>query len=244
MRKTISTILSTVAHRPFTLPVGNWRYYQEWNNALFLHWKVPYALLRNHIPEPLEIDSFDGDCYISLVPFTMQQIRPRGLPAVKCISDFHEINIRTYVEYENKKGVYFLNIEAAKPLSVFIAKLLSGLPYRTSFIRRGFETYYCQHPTKEFELDLVFEVGDKIKHKTEIDKWLTERYCLYLEQQEEVFRYDIHHKEWELNQLILKRLNLKYEFSGINLTNHPPHLTHYSTGVRVIAWRKEKVVNG
>src|SRR5581483_12444548 len=137
----IAAILSSTSHRPYELPVTQWKYYQEWNQALFLHWKVPLAVLRKYVPEQLHIDDFNGDYYVSLVAFTMQKIRPRNLPAVKFLSNFHEINIRTYIDNGNKKGVYFLSMEAGKLLSTFVAKKLSGLPYEKSVIARTAKTY-------------------------------------------------------------------------------------------------------
>ena len=41
----INSILCNIAHRPYELPPGNWRYYQEWNDAVFLHWEIPYDIL-------------------------------------------------------------------------------------------------------------------------------------------------------------------------------------------------------
>lgn len=113
----IDYILSEIKHRPFELPKGEWGYYQEWNWAIFLHWKVPVKEIRDLVPSKLKIDTFDGNAYVSLVAFTMEKIRPRYLPAIKFISCFDEINLRTYIDNDNKKGVYFLNIEAGKLLS-------------------------------------------------------------------------------------------------------------------------------
>ena len=138
----IHDILAVTRHRPFNLPAGKWQYYQEWNNALFLHWKVPAATLRHLVPERLEIDTFHGESYVSLVAFTMENIRPRYLPAVKFISCFDEINLRTYVRHNGKAGVYFLNIEAGKYLSAVIARGLSGLPYEKAQISRQTNHYY------------------------------------------------------------------------------------------------------
>jgi uncharacterized protein len=105
MARKTDEILCQVLHRPYDMPTAPWSYYQEWNNALFLHWKVPAAEMNRLLPPPLQADVFEGDAWISLVPFTMQKIRPRGLPAVKVLSDFHEINLRTYVTRDNKPGV-------------------------------------------------------------------------------------------------------------------------------------------
>jgi uncharacterized protein YqjF (DUF2071 family) len=236
----VSTILSEVSHRPFELPIGQWKYYQEWNNALFLHWEISLDLLRKYVPEKLHIDSHEGKYYISLVAFTMQKIRPKNLPAVTFISDFHEINLRTYIDNDNKKGVYFLSIEAEKHLSAFIAKKLSGLPYEKSIIKRTNETYVSKNKIKGFTLDSEFEIKSKILHKSNLDKWLTERYCLYLDTKHGLLRYDVHHKEWELKNVIIKKLSLSYQIGEI-IINKQPDLMHYSDGVKVIAWEKNKL---
>ena len=239
--KVISEILANTSHRPYELPIEKWKYYQEWNNALFLHWEIPFATLRKYVPEQFPIDSYDGKYYISLVAFTMQKIRPRNLPAVKFISDFHEINLRTYIDINNKKGVYFLNIEAQKHLSTFVAKSLSGLPYEKSTIKRTDDTYSSKNRTKEFVLETAFEVKEKLINKSNLDRWLTERYCLYLDNNGKSFRYDIHHKEWELKNVAIKSLVLNYKIGDINLSNKTPDLTHYSNGVKVVAWERRHI---
>ena len=237
----ISTILSAISHRPFKLPPGQWKYYQEWNNALFLHWEIAFDILRNHVPKDLHIDSYEGKYYISLVAFTMQKIRPKNLPAIKFISDFHEINLRTYIDNGNKKGVYFLNIEAEKHLSAFIARNLSGLPYGRSIIKRTNKTYNSKDAVKGFALDTEFEVKQKILNKSDLDKWLTERYCLYFDTKRELFRYDIHHKEWELKNVEIKKLSLTYQIGDMSIKDKQPDFIHYSDGVKVIAWEKHKL---
>lgn len=235
----IRKILSETAHRPFELPDGTWRYYQEWNKALFLHWEVPFDILRNFVPKELQIDRFERRCYVSLVAFTMQNIRPKNLPAISIVSDFEEINLRTYIDNGGKKGVYFLSIEAEKAVSVFIARSLSGLPYEKANIKRTATTYTSVNPIKGFHMEADFEVKNEPVHKSALDKWLTERYCLYLEKDGSMYRYDIHHKEWPIKNLVFKKLSLSYRIGNIDLSEREPDLTHYSDGVSVIAWRRQ-----
>ena len=97
-----------------------WNYYQEWNNAIFLHFKIPYNILKPLIPKGLELDSFNNNYYVSLVAFTMNELHPKNLFPIGFISDFHEINIRTYVKKNNHHGVYFLNIEAEKKYQLIL----------------------------------------------------------------------------------------------------------------------------
>ncbi|WP_434574744.1 YqjF family protein [Riemerella anatipestifer] len=238
---TIKEILKEISHRPFEIPKGNWVYYQEWNKALFLHWIVPFELLREYVPNHLYLDTFKGNCYISLVAFTMEKIRPRFLPSIKCISDFDEVNLRTYVYNGNKRGVYFLNIEAGKSVSSFIAKVISGLPYEKSTINRTDGLYSSINSNKGFRLHAEYEIEETISDKTELDKWLTERYCLYLDKENIIYRYDIHHKEWEIKKVAINSLNVNYKIGEIDLSNRQPNLTHYSEGIKVIAWKREPV---
>lgn len=236
----IENILFNIKHRPFEIPKGKWIYYQEWNKALFLHWKVPIEILRELVSEKLNIDTLEGNAYVSLVAFTMEKIRPRNLPSLSFISDFAEINLRTYIENDNKKGVYFLNIEAEKSLSAFIARQLSGLPYEKSNISRTETKFKSENLNKDFFLDTDFEIKEIVTKKKELDKWLTERYCLYLEEDKTFYRYDIHHKEWEIKNVELKKLKLKYILGNLNLVSKP-NLAHYSNGVKVVAWKREKI---
>jgi uncharacterized protein YqjF (DUF2071 family) len=236
----IDDILLNTRHRPFDLPKGNWNYYQEWNNALFLHWKVPFEILRELIPNQLNIDIFEGSSYVSLVAFTMEKIRPRYLPAVSFISNFDEINLRTYVENGGKQGVYFLNIEAAKYLSAFIAQTLSGLPYEKATIYRTDVTYQSNNPQKDFYFNAEFEIKEQLTEKTALDKWLTERYCLYIDINKAMYRYDIQHKEWEIKKVEIKNLNLNYHIKELKLSTHPDYV-HYSDGIKVVSWQREKI---
>jgi uncharacterized protein YqjF (DUF2071 family) len=239
--KLIEEILKEVTHRPFEIPKGNWIFYQEWNRALFLHWVVPFEQLRKCVPAKLNLDTFDGNCYVSLVAFTMEKIRPKFLPSVGGVSYFDEINVRTYIDNDGKKGVYFLNIEASKTISAFIAKAISGLPYEKAKISRTEKLYNSNNLKKGFNLNAEFEIEEIISEKTELDKWLTERYCLYLDLKNEFYRYDIHHKEWEIKKVNIKSLIVNYKISEIDLNNRDPNLIHYSEGIKVIAWKREKI---
>ncbi|AOM76350.1 hypothetical protein BFS30_03785 [Pedobacter steynii] len=241
MHAKANQMLEETRHRPWKLPEGKWQYDQEWNEVLFFHWKVPAQLLKPLIPSGLELDHFEGEAWVSLVPFSMQKICPSGLPPLSFLSDFHEINWRTYVIADHKPGVYFLNIEAQKQLSVWIAKLLSGLPYEKASISRGSNTYHSINKRKGFNLDIEFEVKAPIVLKSKLDQWLTERYALYLEQGKRLFRYEIHHLEWQIAHMELKKSTIKYQINNLNLSNRPPDLLHYSPGVKVLAWARKEI---
>jgi len=232
----IKTILRDYNHRPWPLPNSPWRYYQEWLDLLFLHFQVDYDLLRPLVPAELQIDQHEGSCYVSLVAFKMQNIRPRYLPAFRPISDFYEINVRTYIDQNGKKGVYFIHIEASKYLSALVAKKLSGLPYEESTMMRDAQGYHNLNQERGFSLKTIFEVTDEFKIKSSLDTWLTERYCLYLDKSDGIYCFDIHHPEWPLFSVQLQECQLNYTTGDIHLHNENIALMHYSPGVQVLAW--------
>lgn len=236
---TIQNILNTTEHRPWEVPTENWKFYQEWNNAIFMHWQVELSELRKFVPQELEIDLFEGKPWVSVVAFTMEKIRPKNLPSFPPISNFDEINIRTYIKSNNKTGVYFLSIEGGKILSCKIAKGMSELPYRYSKIKRTENQYKSYNSEFNDKLDIEFTIGKEIKEKSTLDTWLTERYALFQDTKKSINTFEIHHLEWEINELNLKKVDFNYQRFNKLLINKPNKI-QYSKGVQVIAWQKKK----
>ena len=235
----IRDILNNTKHRPWQIPAGSWKYYQEWNKAIFIHYQVELSELKKVVPKELEIDLFEGKPWVSIVAFTMENIRPKNLPAFSPISDFDEINIRTYVKSNNKTGVYFLSIEGGKKLSCKIARGVSELPYRFSNIKRSENQYQSGNTEFKDNLDIKFTIGKELKEKTKLDIWLTERYALFQDTDESISEFEIHHLEWPINEIDLHNLNINYRRFE-KLINGKPDKTHYSKGVKVLAWGKNK----
>jgi len=192
---TIQEILNTTEHRPWKIPSENWKFYQEWNNVIFLHWQVELIELEKLVPKELEIDLYNGKPWVSVVAFTMEKIRPKNLPPFSPISNFDEINIRTYIKSNNKTGVYFLSIEGGKNISCKVAKSISELPYRYSKIRRTENQYTSKNSEFNDRLNIEFEIGNELIDKGTLDKWLTERYALFQDTQKSINEFEIHHLE-------------------------------------------------
>jgi uncharacterized protein YqjF (DUF2071 family) len=236
---TIQEILNTTKHRPWKMPTNQWKFYQEWNNAIFLHYQVNLNELEKLVPEELEIDLFEGKPWISVVAFTMEKIRPKNLPYFSPISNFDEINIRTYVKSNHKSGVYFLSIEAGNKISCKVAKRLSELPYRFSEIKRTDKKYESLNLGLNDKLNIEYTIGKQLTVKTELDKWLTERYALFQDTEKSINEFDIHHLEWPINEIEFQQLEINYPRFE-KLTKEKPSKFHYSKGVKVIAWGKIK----
>src|SRR6185295_10305455 len=91
-----STILDDVAHRPWPIPNRPWVMTQTWNDLLFAHWTIDPVALRPKVPAAFELDLYDGAAWMAVVPFFMTNVSPRGVPSLPRISEFAELNVRTY----------------------------------------------------------------------------------------------------------------------------------------------------
>jgi len=233
----VRELLRTTGHRPYSFPSRDWLFYQEWNDALFLHWEVNPKVVSSCLPDNLELDLFEGMAWISLVIFTMNNVRPRFLPPLPFLSDFHEINLRTYVKHNG--GVYFLSIDAGKYLASVIARKLSGLPYAHSKIHRENNSTRLVSPQKSVWVE--YEIGNPILGKSDLDTFLTERYSLTHDHNKGLLYYDVHHIEWQLNRVEIKKIELINFYPKIPLESEPK-IAHHSTGVQVLSWSKRHMV--
>ena len=74
------------------------------------------------VPAEFEIDLYDGEPWIGVVPFEMSGVRLRGLPPIPVVSYFQELNLRTYVRYRGRLGVYFFSLDANQRMAVWAAR--------------------------------------------------------------------------------------------------------------------------
>lgn len=196
--------LQHTGHRPWELPDGNWIMRQEWNDLTFLHWEIAASALRPHIPAELEIDTHGGSAWIGVVPFAMKGVTPRGVPSVRCFSDFPEINVRTYVKAGGKPGVWFFSLDVPSRLAVGLARTFFHLPYfHASFDCRheGDQVRYA-HRRGALEFDAVSRPGEPARAGADsFAFWATERYCLYCaDRRGRVYRGEVHHPQWPLQR--------------------------------------------
>ncbi len=116
--------------RPYPLPQRPWVMTQVWNDLLFLHYSIDLDLLRAHVPKELEIDTFNGEAWISIIPLKITGSRLRKTPPVPGISSYIELNVRTYVVYKGVPGIYFFSLDANSLVNVLGARAASAFPYK------------------------------------------------------------------------------------------------------------------
>lgn len=244
-------ILSRTEHRPYPVPEDPWVLAMSWHDLLFMHWPVPTDDLRPLIPSALQLDNFDGYAWLGVVPFRMSGVRPRFLPGVPLLSNFPELNLRTYVSADGKPGIWFFSLDAHNPVAVRIARATFQLPYYDAKMfchATGDEVDYASARTHKGAPPARFvgryrPTGEVFESRPDtLENFLTERYCLYAaDSRGTVRRGDIHHHMWPLQRAEAGVASLEMTAQiGVELPDTEP-LLHYARRLDVVAWRPRRI---
>lgn len=232
--------LSEVSERPWPLPESPWLVGQTLVDQLFVHYRVPLEELRAHVPDTLEVQEHSGSAWLGVTPYAVTGLRVRGLLALPFVSSFLGLNVRTYVARDDKPGIWFFSLDASSRLDVEAARRIYKLPYfssRISLVRAGGRiAYECSRDEgKAFSGTYAADgaVFDAVPGS--LEHFLVERYCLYVEHGEKLYRADIHHAPWPL-QPAKAEIDLNtMPPSGIAIADDEPVL-HYSARQDVVIW--------
>jgi uncharacterized protein YqjF (DUF2071 family) len=230
---------------------------QTWNDLLFAHWPVAPENLRPLVPSVLSLDSLNGQSWVAVTPFHMSGIRARWMPPLPGLSAFPELNVRTYVTYGGKPGVYFSSLDAGSRLAAWAARMTYHLPYFYAHMRvtdpdrnpdrdpdkekYGWIQYHSLRNSGAELSGRYRPTGPvEIRKRGTLEHWLTERYCLYTLVRNSIYRAEIHHEPWPLQ-------NAEGEFSvntlgiaaGIKLPEIQP-LLHFAKRLEVLVWPLKK----
>jgi len=223
---------------------------QTWRNLLFAHWPLAPAVLRPLIPQVLELDLRDGSAWVAVTPFLITGLRPRALPPIPGASNFLELNVRTYVRYRERAGVFFFSLDAASLPAVLGARAGYHLPYyHAKMVQKqtaaGFE--YASHRRgrgKAAELVAHYvPVAEALPPRPgSLERWLVERYCLYSPHRGRLYRADIHHVPWPLQEAKADfEVNTMAEAAGIDLPQLNP-VCHFAKELDVLVWAPERLL--
>jgi uncharacterized protein YqjF (DUF2071 family) len=224
---------------------------QTWEKLLFAHWPISPELLRPHIPPELDIDTFDHQSWIAVVPFRISGFTARGIPVIPYLSCCNELNVRTYVSFQGRPGVFFFSLDTDSLLSVLGARAWFRLPY-----------YYCKMNSELLDDRSIryrsarYQPGQRRAsfygsyRPTSLDQrpagqglesWLVERYTLFTRIGRAIYSGDIHHLPWRLQSAELKiEENSMTEPLSILLPAQAPHLL-YSESIKVLLWPPKQI---
>jgi len=130
--------MNVVARRRILSYRGERMFLADWMRVLMIHFEVDADALQRDVPFPLDLR--DGRAFVSLVSFTMENMRPRlggRLAAwlLKPIATHDFLNVRTYVRLGGEVGIHFLAEWLSNRFAVRLAGPVDGV-HVGQFVRR------------------------------------------------------------------------------------------------------------
>src|SRR4051812_9847299 len=187
---------------------------QKWRALLFRHQAVPIEALRRLVPSRLEIDTFEGTAWATLIPFAVFDSRPIGVPQ-RLAMDFLEINLRTYVRGPGgEPGIFFFSLEASSWLAVAGARLAYALPYFPAAMERRKEANGARIRYRSSRraggrgagLEAVWLIEGPTAPAVpgSLDHFLIERYVLFAGRGRHLLRARVRHRPYPLQRVTLE----------------------------------------
>jgi uncharacterized protein len=226
----------------------------RWRDLLFAHWPIDEQgaeRLRALVPPGLELDQFEGRCYLGAVPFLMENTTPRLVPPIPGLHAFPELNLRTYVVAGGKPGVWFFSLDAGSKVAVRVARRFFHLPYFDARFqvevddRVAYRAVRTHRGTGPAAYDAVYRpIGETYRSEAgSLEHWLTARYCLYsADAAGTIYRGEIDHDPWPLQRAEAEiRINTLGDWLGLPMHGEPATL-HFARSLDVRAWMIRRAV--
>ena len=196
-------------------PAGKSVMFQSWRNLLFLHWTLPPESLTDLLPPGLHLDIHAEQAWLGIVPFFMCNVRPRYLPAIPGISNFLELNVRTYV-YDDCgiPGVWFFSLDANRRLACKLGRSRFHLPYQIASMNARCDEWIDYRALRHNERDPAcyrYRAREESRSAEpgSLEFFLLERYVLYSHEKTEnrLWRGRVHHKPYRFHDVELERFS-------------------------------------
>ncbi len=186
----------------------------RWENLIMANYVVEPDILLPYLPKGVELDSFQGHTYISLVGFLFKNSSIFGIP-IPFLGTFEEINLRFYVKRKTdtgyQRGVVFINKTVPyKPVAWLANKLYKehyiAIPTKHS-IECGGQTKAIKYQWKTNENWNTISVNARSENREmergSLEEFIFEHYYGYTKINESrTQEYRINHPRWQVNDVV------------------------------------------
>jgi uncharacterized protein len=226
--------------------------FQRWFHLLFLHWSLSPDMVQMTLPQGLQADTFGGDAWIGIVPFFMRGVRPAGFVSVPGISNFLELNLRTYVrDVSGRPGIWFYSLDANQALAVCLARAAFGLPYEfadmSARVSGGEIDYWSNRFGFKNSLHYHYRPSEKVGEARfgSLEFFLIERYRLFALRGDKLFTGRVYHSPYQLRKVAVSDADPElFAMDGLETPAGPPVHTIYSERVDVSIYPLDLIDSG
>ena len=181
----------------------------EWRQLAMVNYEVDPAVLRPLVPAGIELDTFEGRSFVSMVGFLFLQTRVFGF-RFPFHTNFEEVNLRFYVRRQTggaegwRRGTVFIKEMVPRRVIATMARLLYNEPYLTRPMRHTVETTRAQYDWRQDGRWQSLSVTGAEGNWQEIapgseEEFITEHYWGYNRQRDgRTLEYQVEHPRWRM----------------------------------------------
>ncbi|MGP4062475.1 YqjF family protein [Halobacillus sp. H74] len=235
-------ILTHTHHRSSPLPNGKWLMSQRWESLLFTHFSIPDNSLQEFIPEELELDCYQGEAWVTILPFEVSDMHFRNSPSLPYLQNYLELNVRTYVKRNGIPGLYFFSLDANKLLAVLGARMTT-LPYYYAqmVLNKSGNTFHFQSKRRgkrKATLEAAYRPHSSlwVPDQGSLDSWLLERYYAWKFNRNSIVEVGIHHLPWNIQKVEANIQTFQMTPFDFESIREGKLLFHFSPVKRVLFW--------
>lgn len=200
----------------------------QWRYLVMVNWRIDPGLLAPLAPRCLELDTFAGETFVSLVGFLFLDTRLRGL-AIPFHRNFAEVNLRYYVrrmvDGQPRRGVIFVKEIVPRHAVSWVARRLYNENYVTMRMRHSCPdgASICQGDRFRYEwrtggrwhgLQATAASSPQLPSEGSLGQFIAEHYWGYsLQRDGSVMEYEVRHAPWEV--AAVEQLQLDCDFPGL-----------------------------
>lgn len=228
-----------------------------WKKLVLANYSVDPALLKPFLPSGVELDTFNGIHYLSLVGFQFRDTSVMGMK-IPFHVNFPEVNLRFYVKFNDngkwKRGVVFLSEIVPKYAVAFIANRIykenyRRLPMRITEVVNA-ENIHAGYQWKFNgawnQLSVTASIQPIALREGSEEEFITEHFWGYAKYSEaKASEYQVAHPRWDTHAV--ESYTIDCDFGALYgaafspLTQQPPVSVFFAEGSSIQVYPKRLV---
>lgn len=183
----------------------------EWRHLVMLNYEIGPANLQRYLPRGVELDSWHGQHFVSVVGFMFHKTKLLGLP-IPYHRSFPEVNLRCYVvrsvNGERRRGVVFIREVAPRRAVCFVARAVYNEQYvyapMSYEVRRpangvGRVSYSWHSRNGEIRVAAEFDGVPNAPEPGSLTEFIVEHYWAYTRKRDDsTSEYHVTHPPWRV----------------------------------------------
>ena len=192
----------------------------EWRKLAIINYEIDPKVLEKYLPNGVELDYWEGKCYVSLIGFMFLNTKLLGVP-IPFHRNFEEVNLRFYVKkFENnewKRGVVFIKEIVPKIALKLVANIFYNEHYEKLPMKNSIETagkllkvsYSWKTKVWNF-IKIDAENTQLLMEGNSEFEFITEHYYGYTKNKKSTSEYEVQHPQWKFYKVNNYEISLDF----------------------------------